>query len=276
MNGNWNQPAYIALSLDENYNIISNETLVKEVIMENDEYDKNKIERLLKEFVLKSNYEEFYNSHKSFYEKIIKSYKESISKYNPFDDNFIQDFYGYKVGNMSIKLYNFTSGSMGTLINDNQYYIQRVDNIGKDEDNFIFKPKMFTMIHEFSHPYINPLVEKYFSDIDCSSIYEEIITSANNSVISENYVLLSNDKAYQILAEYLVRTVTVVIGRKFESKEKIDKEIQNQIDKGFIHIEYLIKLFDKKDNYNTFEEFFENEIVNYILDLKEKLNVKSK
>ena len=276
MNGNWNQPAYIALSLDENYNIVENETLTKEVIVQNEKFDKNKVERLLKEFVSKSSYEDFYNKHKPLYDKIINAYQESMSKYNAFDNNFIQDFYGYQVGNMSIKLYNFTTGSMGALINDDQYYIQRVDNIGKDESNFVFKPKIFTMIHEFSHPYINPLVEKYFSNIDCSNIYKEITNNDKKDAIKNTYRASNKDKAYKILMEYLVRTVAIVLGSKYESKEILYKEIKNQIDYGFIHIEDLIKLFDRKDSYDTFEEFFKNEIVNYILNLNEKLCVKSK
>lgn len=46
-------------------------------------------------------------------------------------------------------------------------------------------------------------------------------------------------------------------------KELIDKEKNN----GFLYIEELVKLFDKKNNYDTFEEFFKNEIVKYCLTL---------
>jgi len=268
INGNWNQPCYIALSLDENYNIIGNDLLNKEVIKENVNFDKEKVERLIKEFVLKSNYEEFFNSHKSLYDVIIKSYIESMSKYNVFDENFIINFYGYKKGDMSIKLYNFTSGSMGILINNTQYYIQRVDNIGKDEENFVFKPKLFTMIHEFSHPYINPLLEKYFIDIDCYNLYEEILENDINSNIKNNYILLNRENAYEILKEYLVRAVTIYLAGKYESIETIEKAKRNQYECGFIHIEEIIKLFNRKDEYNNFEDFFKKEIVNYFLNIK--------
>lgn len=274
MNGNWNQPAYIALSLDDNYNIVENKNFIKEIIEKNETFDKSKVERLLKDFVIKSNYEFFYNNHKPFYDKIIKSYKEAMNKYNVFDGSFIINFYGYKVGNMLIKLYNFTSGSMGIVIGDNQYYIQRVHNIGKDENNFIFKPKLSVLFHEFSHPYINPLVEKYFSNIDCSDLYQEIIQNDKKSIISTVYTTLNSKDAYKILMEYIVRAVTIYFESKYESKEVIDEKIKTQYDFGFIYIKELTQLFDKRDNYNNFDNFFKNEIVNYILNLKANVKLK--
>ena len=271
INGNWNQPCFIALSMDDNYNIIENESLIKEVINKNDIFDKNKVERLIKEFVDKSKYEVFYNNHKDFYEKIIKSYKESMSKFNIDIDTYIEDFYGYKVGNMCIKLYNFSSGSMGVVINNDQYYIQRVHNIGNSENDFVFKPKLSNMIHEFSHPYINPLVEKYFYDIDCNDIYQEILKNDLTKDFSNVYKVIKPCNAYTILMEYNVRAVTVSMLKNLLSDADIKKEILKQEECGLIHISDLVGLYDIKNNYDNFDDFFKNEIVNYFLKVKDIL-----
>lgn len=122
MSGTWATPGVIALSLNENYNVIENDCLNQYVKDYIPNFNKENLENYLKEFVLKSNYEEFYVKHKSFYSNILEEYKKSMSKYNVFNENIIEDFYGYKLGNMKINLYNFTTGSMGILVGDNQYY----------------------------------------------------------------------------------------------------------------------------------------------------------
>ena len=265
MNGDWNQPAIIALSMDENYNIVNNDFLFNQVVMKNKNFDRVKLEKVLKEFVLKSNYDNFFDKHTNFYNKIVNSYKESMSKYKEFDENFILDFYGYRLGNLSIKLYNFTSGSQGLLIGQNQYYVQRVDNIGKDENNFIFKPKLITLIHEFSHPYINPLVDKYLKNISFSSIYQE----TKEFGLPKAYTELTTENNYQILKEYLVRTISIYLGSQYLDEQQIKIEIKKQMDNGFVRICEFVKLFEDKKNYSNFESFFKEKIVNYCLTLSD-------
>ena len=174
INNNWVQPAKIALSLDDDYNIIENDDLKQEIITrKNRNYNKVKIETLLKEFVLKANYDEFYNNHKSVYDKIVNSFKKSMNGCKAFYQDFFKEFYGYTLKEIVIKLYNFTSGSMGIIVGDYQYYIQRVDNIGQTEDEFNFKTKHINIIHELSHPYILPYINKYFNNIDYSNLMYE-------------------------------------------------------------------------------------------------------
>lgn len=261
----YNQPAHIALSMDDNYSIIQNDDLTESVIKRNPKYDKEKIEKLLKEFVLKSNYEEFYNNHKPLYDRIINSFKESMN--NNFDENILLDFYGYKLGDMSVKLYNFTSGSQGILIDDNQYYIQRVDNIGKDEENFVFKNKINTLFHEFSHPYITPLVEKYFKDMDFINLFQE---TKSNGLPFAYHKSVREDNSYVLFNEYLVRSIAYYLESKFVDKETREKRLQVEKNNGFIHIEEISKIFDKKNDYNNFEEFFKKEIVPYCIKLNNK------
>ena len=40
---------------------------------------------------------------------------------------------------------------------------------------------------------------------------------------------------------------------------------------GFVHIEEISKLFNRKNNYNTFDEFFKNEIVKYMIELNNNI-----
>ena len=260
--GTYSQSAEIALCLDDDYNLkIDNN--VKEISEKNFNFDKDKIEILLKRFVKNSNYEEFYKNHQNLYNNIIDSFKKSMSKYAVFESDFISDFYGYKLGEMCVKLYNFTSGSMGILKDEYQYYIQRVENINKDENNIVFKSKLINLIHEFSHPYINPLIDKYLNNVDMTNLLNE----------SKKHGL---DNCYKtqgaVLKEYCVRAVQIYLGSKYMNSEYMHEHIEKQKSIGYNHIEQLVELFNKKDNYNDFESFFENEICSYFIKLNEELN----
>jgi hypothetical protein len=261
----WNQPACIALSLDNNYNIIENETLKERVILKNDKFNKEKLEKFLKEFVKNSNYEEFYNNHKVLYENIINEFKKSMSLSDTKNGDVITNFYGYKLGKMFIKLYNFTTGSMGILIGDNQYYIQRVANIGEDEKHFKFKPKFHVMLHEFSHPYIGPLVEKYLSQIDFTNFYNQVKKDGFSDVYTEMI-------PYQIFNEFLVRAISIYLESKFVSKEITEQRIEEQKANGFTNIDEVIEVLNNRDNYNSFEEFFAKEIVELCIDFNNRIN----
>ena len=260
----WNQPAHIALSLDDDYNVVENEFLKESVILKNNEFNKEKLEKLLKEFVRNSNYEEFYNNHKDLYDNIINEFKKTMSLSGAIRTDVITEFYGYKIGNMSIKLYNFTTGSMGLLIDDNHYYIQRVDNIGENEKNFKFKPKLHVMFHEFSHPYIEPFVEKYFSQIDFTDFYNQV----KKDGFSDTYLEMV---PYQIFNEYLVRAISIYLESKFVSKEITNQRIEQQKVSGFANIDEVVRILNNRENYNSFEEFFSKEIVKLCIDFNNRI-----
>lgn len=265
MSGSWATPAVIALSLDENYKIVESDDLHNTIEKYIRSYNKEKLESYLIEFVKKSNYEEFYTNHSLFYSNILEEYKKSMSSYNVFDENVIEDFYGYKLGNMNINLYNFTTGSMGILIGNNQYYNQRVDNITKDENNFKFKSKINNIFHEFSHPYIAPLVENYCSNIDFTNLYENV---KENGLRTDVYQSM---KPYEILNEYLVRSIALYLESKYNDPESIEKRISIEKSNGFIYVEEIASLFDKKNEYKSFDEFFKEQIIPFCIELNDNL-----
>lgn len=269
MSGSWEIPAVIALSLDENYNIIENEYLNLYVKKNMPNYNKEELEKNLKKFVMKSNYEKFYTNHNLFYSNIVNEYKKSMNEFNVFDKNVIENFYGYKIGNMEIKLYNFTTGSCGILVDKNIYYIQRVDNSGKDENNFKFKCKINNIFHEFSHPYIAPLVEKYFSDYDFTELYQNTLDNGLPTNVYKNI-----KPPYEILNEYLVRSIALYLENKYNGKDSIEKTINKEKANGFIYVEEISNKFNNKDKYTSFDEFFKEEIVPLCIELNDKLKAK--
>ena len=259
----FNRTAEIAFSLDDSYNIISND-FIRKIKEKNNVFDINKITILLNDFVQKSGYEEFYLNHKSYYDEIVKIFNEKLNKYVTFDETLITDFYGYKVGNFQIKLFNFTRGSFGMNFDDNIMYIANL-HAPKNGDELVHISDyvIANLFHEFSHPYCNPLGYKYFNENDITSIEEE---SKLNGL--ENYY-----HGITVINEYMVRAVQTYLTNKYIPNFKIENEIKRHESRGYIHIEKLIKLLNLKDQYDNFEDFYKNQIVTFFDNLEKSKSI---
>ena len=217
------------------------------------------LSRLLKEFVIKSNYEEFYKNHYPIFEELIKKYKTALNKYVTFNEDIITNFYGYKIKKFKIYLFNFVNGSFGINLEESIYNL----NSSLLNKNLEFSPRIInTCFHEFSHPYINPLGYKYFKDINIEKILEEAIAN-NLEDCYCNQVILIN--------EYLVRGIQVYLASKYMEKDYIERQIFYHKSRGYVYIEEVINLLNNKDSYSNFEEFYKNEIVPYFIELNDKI-----
>lgn len=258
----YNRSAEIAMSLDNDYNIVEDE-YIEAIKRNNANFDKEKLELLLKAFVKRANYDNFYLKHKDFYNYLINKYREALNKFVNFDESLLVNFYGYKKGKMSIVLYNFTQGSFGYHNSLDMINIRCVQNISKDENNIEFSPNsIINCFHEFSHPYMNPLGYKYFKDIDLSNLFEEAKINGLQFFYNNSLVVIN---------EYMVRAVQIYLGNKYMDKDYMKRHIKYNKSVGYKYIEDVAKLFDKKTKYSNFEEFYKNEIVVFFITLNEKL-----
>ncbi len=248
----FDRTASIALLLDENYNL---DNKINNICV-NKNFNKEKLEVLIKEFVKNSNYEEFYNDHKNYYEEVKKIFNSKLNKYINFNEKLLTDFYGYKLTDFEIKLYDFTIGSFGLNIDNKIIYVANLFP-KENEYEIVGVPEFIirTLLHEFSHPYCNPLGNKYFKNIDITNIINE----------SKENGLENSYNGISVINEYVVRAAELYLLNKYLPKGvyNIENAITKQKKLGYIHINELIKLFDKKNNYKNFEEFYKNEIVNF-------------
>lgn len=258
----YNRCVELAFHLDKDYNFINIENIDNQIL----KYKKVNFEILenhLKEFVKKSNYEQFYESNKDYYDFIIEKFQAALNLYEQFSFDKIINFYGYKKGNMAIKLLNFSSGSYGHTLNGDLIYVNGVINNSKDKDKFRFSDGLVSnAYHEFSHPYINPLGQKYFGDTELSNI---MLECQNNGLQS------SYNNIVTALNEYCVRAVSIILIKNLVRKEYINRFIENMKKIGYPRLDELIEVFNKKDTYNTFEDFYKNEIVTYFIKLNNEL-----
>lgn len=255
----YNRTVEIVNSLDENYSINEDEN-IKNIIKNNRNFDKNKLELLLKDFVTESNYEKFYEEHKEYYNEVIDLFKEKLNKFVEFNEKIITDFYGFKLCDFQIKLFNFTLCSFGTKFGDKITYIANTYPSSNEKEPVRIPDTIIaTLFHEYSHPYCNPLGYKYFNNIDISNIVNE----------SKENGLENSYDGITVINEYVVRAVQVYLTTKYLPKEYYNplNDINRHKKRGFVHIEELVKLLDLKDHYDNFEDFYKNQIVPFFCEL---------
>ena len=232
----YNRTIEIALSLNNNY-CIEEDNYIKEIEKNNSNFNKEKLQNLLKEFVVKSNYEEFYNSNKEY------------------DSKILSDFYGYSMGKNEIKLFNFVNGSFGYNKKDLVISLNSV-NDEKEVSNKVIN----TCIHEFSHSYVNPLGYKYFKNVNIDNLFNEAKSHGLQNCYYDKYYFIN---------EYVVRAIQVYFSEKFMEPDYVLRNIKYHQNIGYIYIEQIKNLFYKKDEYENFELFYKNEIVKYFKNLND-------
>ena len=250
----FNKTLDIALSINNNYEIEYNEK-IKKIEENNPNFNFLKLNSFLKSFTTNARYDQFYDNHKKIYNFVIEKFRESLNKYTVFDEKILSDFYGYSIGKLGIVLTNFINGSFGY---DNLAICQ-IRNISDNENDIKFSSRVINIcFHEFSHLYINKLGQKYFQNIDLGNVFNESKNSGLQNCY-ENYITLIN--------EYMVRAIQIFLDLKIMEKDFVKFQILNHQKLGYVHIEELINLLKNKDNYNNFEEFYKEEIVNYFINL---------
>ena len=263
---NYDAPIYLIEQLNEDYTY---EKLLDYPFKERLQSSKLVIDFLneIPNFVKKTNFEEFFESNKNFYQTGINQIKNLIKDYNIV--GFLKDFYktDFKDVNFFINLMHFaTHGNYGVNINNN--YICNAC-LRKSEDgkiNFIDE-KFNTLslyVHEFSHSIINPLTDKY-SDIKLD-FFNDIYDKMKRLVYSSAEVIID---------EHIIRGIEIVFSKGLKGGQDFAEEyIKDNIDSGFIYIETVVKSLENYlkniDIYKNFEEYFPT----ILIDIKKHKQMK--
>lgn len=167
-NFNYSVPSNIALQLDNNYVFHGQEDYP---FLE--ELDGNpkvlKFLQELKNFAVETKFDEFYDSHKSFYEKEIKDFKKQMDVEDVlvWMKEFFNADFADKAFLIDLALL-FTNGGHGEKIDNKIYHVSDkfVDKDGHVQPWGLNYPvERSEILHEFAHSIVNPLVEKNYSNI---------------------------------------------------------------------------------------------------------------
>jgi len=215
----------------------------------------------INEFVENENYLEFYKSCFGEYNKMIK---QSTKQYpDNLDIKDIEKCYGEKLPKYPVIYSIFFNGGFGPRVDgiptcfkglcvENGEYIETTSNI-------------VNLFHEYSHPFINPLVDKYWDN------FENVTEFVNYSVENNLHPTYQEDPK-ALYYEYFVRVMAHILSSNYEDCTRFIESFKKI---GFVKFEEMIEFvtnnFQIGDN---FEEFFANEIIPFTNNITN--NLKSK
>lgn len=252
----YNRTIELALSFDETYHI-SNTEYIAYIEKRTPQFNKRFLEEELREFVNTMDYDGFWEEKRELLCRAERAYGAALNGKAEFGEQTFIDFYGYKQGEFRVILYNFALGGYGMNVGEFIINAQGFRGINDNENDIQVRSRscIITCLHEFSHPYMNPLGEKYFKNTDLTEFYREAKENGLSSCYNNPIVLIN---------EYMVRAVQFYLGRNFLDPDDIAPMIDwHKTRLGYRHIEEVMALFDLRVNYKSFKDFYKNEVVKY-------------
>jgi len=251
----------MAVILDDNLNtLIDFSAIVPEKRWSED--DAKKFVRLLKEFYTDAKCEEFFNDNEALFQEVAARFRPVYEK---LDLNWYQSFYGRKEDENFSIIISIGSGAHNygpsyILPNAKKEVFAIMGTWKVDESGMpVYKQDEYlpTIIHEFNHSFVNPILAKQKESFDESGkgIYK-----------AEEYEM-SRQQAYGnweiMLNEALVRaSVIKYFIDHLASESEIQMMLNNESNKGFIWIKGLVAELKKYDNqrdiYPTLESYLPN------------------
>lgn len=217
----------------------------------------NKLAKELKNFAVDTKFQEFFNSHKDFYNSVVEKNAEVIGNSNYI--SYLEQYYGMKQNSYNIILAPmFHSGGFGPKIEAENglydvYSIQGPNslkgNIPMFGDKEGFK---YLALHEFSHSFVNSLTEENMEEVNK---YKKLYEPIKEKMVNQAYT-----KWDISVNEHIVRAVVARITYINSGSEAYEKVIANEKNRGFLYIDELTKKledFEKnRDKYKSFKEFY--------------------
>ena len=209
--------------------------------------------RLLKQLANDIKWDDFVEIKKEYYVSLSNRFS---SFPNNLDLNDIKNFYGKELTSYNYIMSILMNGGFGPADKlGNSYYIKGIEYYDEIKDfHSNIKYLLECLFHEFSHPIINPMVDKYFDKFtNIDDIYKEAVKYR----LPKCY---SHDKKV-ILYEYFVRTNAYILALNYYPELNVSEWIKEH---GFIHLDEIIEFTLKnRSKYETYEEFFVEEMIDY-------------
>jgi hypothetical protein len=259
------QPRMLNFSAPSNIMLYTNESLDLRTDIELDDFVINRAGgidslrvflRLLRDFAVQSSFNDFFLDHRDFYLAITENTIKNMGSINYISE--LENFYGKTQKSYNIilvTLYNFVGFGNSLLYSNEKREIYNTMGPKTVLNNIPFfgdeKYLKYMIRHEFSHPFINPLTEKYWNYIkDYSHNYDSIPEVARKNVCGD---------WQECINEFIIRAITTQIAYN-ESVDIGYQAYKKEISRGVSYLDELmdrIKLYEsRRDTFPTFESFY--------------------
>jgi hypothetical protein len=198
--------------------------------------------KLLKDFYTRSNFHTFYTAHQSFYNDItapVKAIADTKDFALVMEKHFGMASAGYHIVLSPLQMDAGFGHTLTIGKGDDQYAFVGPKNDSKglpDFDNDVLFRDL--VVHEFSHAFCNPLVDKFYTSIEKDSC---LFAPVRKAMKAQGY---STWRA--CLYELLTRANEIVLNKIIYGKEDADKLYEQNIDDHWIYLEGLVPLIENE------------------------------
>lgn len=250
----------VHLQHNEKYSLVREATSTLDTRWE--KVDKKKFIKLLNEFNKDSQADVFFQNHLEYYNKVAGSFNSILENFN---QNWYQNYYGVSSNEKYNLILGFANGggNYGVKVHpkNQQLIVNAIMGVWDFDKNtgeavFSVKDHLPTLIHEYNHSFINHYLDsKQNMDLLAESgekIYQVQKEEMNNQAYG-NWITLVNESLVRAsVVRYLIDTN--------ETEQTVEKEIQTQINRGFLWTKELSDLLgeyeNSRDKYPDFGSFY--------------------
>jgi hypothetical protein len=204
---------------------------------------------LMKEFENETQYLDFFEENKSFYEQPLNTIKELVEQYNFI--SLVEKAYGIEQKSYNIILSSLMNGNFGNSFPSL--------GIGEKDINVVLATDDYSLssiviFHELSHPFINPLTDKYY---DIAQQYADAHTKLEKYKAGPQ---TGYGDWEECINEHIVRAMTIYLLRKCGLNSIANTNLDDQLQLGYMYIPKLLERLDFYDNnreqYKNIDQFY--------------------
>ena len=214
---------------------------------------KNDMLAAVNDFYTTSNFHDWFVTTESEQQQAIASFKEVCN----MDYTWFDSYYGKNDKVSSRIILSFMIGN-----HNNGISLKRKDgtllltpvlgSLSQNNGKVRFNGDMNLIVHEFSHPYCNPLIEANWSSI--SSKAEEVYSRVSSIMASQAY-----SNAMTMMCETLVRSSAIRYMISHNQKNMVNQTLAYEEGNGFMMVRTLVNTLEKRDQeaakYPTLADF---------------------
>lgn len=219
----------------------------------------------INEFVIQTNYLSFYYSNFDEYSKMVNESTKDAYPSN-LDVKDIEKCYGEKLEQYLVIYSIFFNGGFGPTIDKVPVCFKGLWI--KDSKYIESTSGIINLYHEYSHHFINPLVDKYWSNFDN---VEGFVDYSIQNNLHPTY----QKKAKTLYYEYYVRAMSYILSSKYEDIKEAPDYWSEKL--GFVKIWNVINYIEENLKIGqNFEEFFSQKLIPFTNKLTRNLEEKKK
>lgn len=218
--------------------------------------------RLLNKFYKTAKAEAFFSQQKPYYEKVVNAFGQVLARFN---QSWYQEYYGIAPKDQFTIVVGCGNGggnygpSVELKNKTHQVYAIMGSWSFDKEGEPVFKEQSYlpTVIHEFNHSFINPLLTKYENNSELQKSMQTLLDTMRAEMEGQAY-----RNWHTVLNESLVRASVVRYLMKNNPADKsiAEEEIIIQQNRGFLWMRDLVALLGEYENnrnrYTTVDVFY--------------------